>query len=87
MLCPMAEICGNLLMLEVLMRQHFEARLEEDKHTDSCYANENPFTTTEKFTYHIYYHLLAHKKLCSPQYDPLRWKVFEIVGCLITSGG
>ena len=78
---------GYAQLLKVLMHQQFEAWLDDDEHADCWYANENPFTATERRVMISHWAGDAYKKLCSPIYDKLRWSIFEKTGCLITSDG
>ena len=58
------------------MRQHFEVWLDDDEHTDRWYA-KNPFTATGRQDMITHWAGDVYIKFCSPQYYPLRWKLFE----------
>ena len=78
---------GYAQLLKVLMRQQFENWLDDDEHAERWYANEKPFTASERRVLITHWGGNAYKKLCSPQYDDLRLQIFVKTGCLMTSDG
>ena len=78
---------GYAQLLKVLMRHDFENWLDDDEHADRWYANESPFTASERRVLITYWCGNAYHKLCSPVYDELRMKFFVKTGCLMISDG
>ena len=67
---------GYAQLLKVLMRHDFENWLDDDEHADLWYANENPFTASERRVLITYWGGNAYHKLCSPVYDEFRIEIF-----------
>ena len=78
---------GYAQLLKVLMCQQFENWLDDDEHAERWYANEKPFTASERRVLITHWGGNAYKKLCSPQYDDLHLQIFVKTGCFMTSDG